>query len=110
MKHSQNLTPQLLKLFLTLGAPWKTYMTSVLDPVETTFSQSREIWQLRCSIFNISKRCEALWIDTVCIDRQNTKERGQQVERMRDIYMLADRVVVWLLRLGARIVHLLCSS
>ena len=37
-----------------------------------------------------------LWIDAICIDQQNLKERGHQVERMADIYRLADRVVPWL--------------
>ncbi|KIW03032.1 uncharacterized protein PV09_05685 [Verruconis gallopava] len=37
-----------------------------------------------------------LWIDAVCIDQQNLKERGHQVQLMRDIYGLASRVVVWL--------------
>ena len=37
-----------------------------------------------------------LWIDAVCIDQQNLKERGPQVERMGDIYSLAERVIVWL--------------
>jgi hypothetical protein len=42
-----------------------------------------------------AEKVRVLWIDAVCIDQKNTKERGQQVERMRDIYTLADRVVVW---------------
>ena len=41
-------------------------------------------------------RPRVLWIDAICIDQQNLKERCQQVERMGDIYRLADRVLVWL--------------
>jgi hypothetical protein len=37
-----------------------------------------------------------LWIDAICIDQQNVKERGHQVGFMGKIYKLADRVVVWL--------------
>ncbi|KAL9117858.1 MAG: hypothetical protein Q9187_005601 [Circinaria calcarea] len=37
-----------------------------------------------------------LWIDAICIDQKNTKERSEQVGRMRDIYAMADRIVVWL--------------
>ncbi len=37
-----------------------------------------------------------LWVDAICVDQQNLKERGLQVERMGDIYSLADRVIVWL--------------
>jgi hypothetical protein len=37
-----------------------------------------------------------LWIDAICVDQQNLKERGQQVKRMADIFSRAKRVVVWL--------------
>ena len=37
-----------------------------------------------------------LWVDAICVDQQNLKERGLQVERMGDIYSLAERVIVWL--------------
>ena len=36
------------------------------------------------------------WIDAVCVNQQDLKERGSQVERMCDIYRTATRVVVWL--------------
>ncbi|KAL8989546.1 MAG: hypothetical protein Q9169_008339 [Polycauliona sp. 2 TL-2023] len=37
-----------------------------------------------------------LWIDAICVDQQNLQERGNQVQRMADIYSSARRVVVWL--------------
>jgi hypothetical protein len=37
-----------------------------------------------------------LWIDAIAIDQMNTTERGHQVQLMRDIYGMAQRVVVWL--------------
>ncbi|PON25050.1 hypothetical protein TGAM01_v206131 [Trichoderma gamsii] len=37
-----------------------------------------------------------LWIDAVCIDQENKKERGHQVEQMSEIYKEAHRVVFWL--------------
>lgn len=37
-----------------------------------------------------------LWIDATCVDQRNLKERSRQVERMSDIYRLAERVLVWL--------------
>ncbi|KAI0871948.1 HET-domain-containing protein [Hypoxylon argillaceum] len=37
-----------------------------------------------------------MWIDAICIDQSNDIEKGQQVERMGDIYRLAARVVAWL--------------
>lgn len=37
-----------------------------------------------------------LWVDALCIDQTNIKERGHQVDHMREIYGKADKVVVWL--------------
>ena len=37
-----------------------------------------------------------LWVDAICVNQQNLKERGLQVERMGDIFSLADQVIVWL--------------
>jgi hypothetical protein len=37
-----------------------------------------------------------LWIDALCINQEDERERGTQVARMGDIYRLAYRVVAWL--------------
>ncbi|KAF7513434.1 hypothetical protein GJ744_008728 [Endocarpon pusillum] len=37
-----------------------------------------------------------LWVDAICIDQSNTKEQGEQVGMMWDIYQTADCVVIWL--------------
>ncbi|KAM3075025.1 hypothetical protein ACMFMF_005708 [Clarireedia jacksonii] len=37
-----------------------------------------------------------LWIDAICIDQRNPKERQQQVQLMAKIYSNASRVIVWL--------------
>ena len=37
-----------------------------------------------------------LWVDAICIDQENPKERGHQVQQMKDIYTAAERVIVWL--------------
>ncbi|KAM0274918.1 hypothetical protein ACHAQH_007727 [Verticillium albo-atrum] len=37
-----------------------------------------------------------LWIDAICINQQDDKERGQQVSQMGDIYQRTNRVVAWL--------------
>jgi len=41
-------------------------------------------------------RARILWIDAICVNQQDLNERSQQVQRMGDIYSLAERVVVWL--------------
>ena len=37
-----------------------------------------------------------LWVDAICIDQENWKERGEQVRIMRQIYTRAAHVLVWL--------------
>ena len=37
-----------------------------------------------------------LWVDGICIDQANDKERGHQVRHMGDIYKQAERVIFWL--------------
>ncbi|CAM1508647.1 Fc.00g054950.m01.CDS01 [Cosmosporella sp. VM-42] len=37
-----------------------------------------------------------LWVDAICINQNDLTERGQQVARMRDIYVSAWQVVTWL--------------
>jgi ankyrin repeat protein len=37
-----------------------------------------------------------LWIDAICINQGNHKERGHQVRQMGSIYKRAERVIIWL--------------
>ena len=37
-----------------------------------------------------------VWIDSICIDQNNSVERGQQVAIMKQIYSSASQVIVWL--------------
>ncbi|CAI6336180.1 unnamed protein product [Periconia digitata] len=37
-----------------------------------------------------------LWIDAVCINQRDLKERGHQVEQMGNIYSRAEEVLIWL--------------
>ncbi|KAK3316625.1 heterokaryon incompatibility protein-domain-containing protein [Apodospora peruviana] len=41
-------------------------------------------------------RRRRMWIDAICINQQDDAERNDQVLRMKHIYCLAERVVVWL--------------
>ncbi|KAI0968156.1 HET-domain-containing protein [Xylaria arbuscula] len=41
-------------------------------------------------------RPRTLWIDAVCIDQSNSQERSAQVQRMGEIFSLANSVVAWL--------------
>ncbi|KAE8447515.1 hypothetical protein EG329_010645 [Mollisiaceae sp. DMI_Dod_QoI] len=37
-----------------------------------------------------------LWVDGLCIDQGNDREKGHQVQQMGNIYRCAERVVIWL--------------
>ncbi|XP_014557713.1 hypothetical protein COCVIDRAFT_74268, partial [Bipolaris victoriae FI3] len=37
-----------------------------------------------------------LWVDAICIDQGNEKERGHQVQQMCKIYSHAEEVIIWL--------------
>lgn len=41
-------------------------------------------------------RIQVLWVDAICIDQADVKERNSQVSKMIDIYQSADRTFVWL--------------
>jgi hypothetical protein len=42
------------------------------------------------------KAHKVLWVDALCINQEDIKERNYQVRTMRDIYVAAEKVVVWL--------------
>jgi hypothetical protein len=35
-----------------------------------------------------------LWIDAICVDQENVRERNLQVQRMHRIYEMADAVLI----------------
>lgn len=37
-----------------------------------------------------------LWVDAICINQSNHRERGHQVQQMGSVYSQADRVIIWL--------------
>ncbi|TVY92029.1 Heterokaryon incompatibility protein 6,OR allele [Lachnellula willkommii] len=47
-------------------------------------------------LLSFPDQVRALWIDALCIDQSNPKERSAQVRRMGDIYRTAVCVLVWL--------------
>jgi hypothetical protein len=44
----------------------------------------------------MATKLRTLWIDAICINQCDEKERGEQVKCMASIYSWAYRVVVWL--------------
>jgi hypothetical protein len=51
----------------------------------------RALYQLRPSSGH-----RTLWIDALCINQKDNEERNEQVQKMRNIYSQATKVVVWL--------------
>jgi hypothetical protein len=53
---------------------------------------------LRAAHLTLSKRESGgyLWVDAICIDQENTLERGHQVRQMAEIYSRAKSVLAWL--------------
>lgn len=43
-----------------------------------------------------TKARDFIWVDAICIDQSNLRERGRQVGLMSQIYSLADSVFAWL--------------
>jgi hypothetical protein len=37
-----------------------------------------------------------LWVDAICIDQESTEEKSHQVAQMRQVYLSAQRVIMWL--------------
>ena len=62
---------------------------------DVTMAVTRSLYQALPYLRYRDQR-RVLWVDAICVDQQNLKERGLQVERMGDIYSLAQRVIVWL--------------
>lgn len=62
---------------------------------DVTMAVTRSLYQV-LPYLRYRDQQRVLWIDAICVNQQNLKERGPQVERMGDIYSLADRVIVWL--------------
>jgi len=42
-----------------------------------------------------------VWIDAVCINQHDVKEKNSQVKRMKDIYSRSSRVLIWLRNAGS---------
>ena len=53
------------------------------------------LWLFLCSARSAGL-AKPLWVDALCIDQSNARERNQVVSRMGDIYANAERVIIWL--------------
>jgi hypothetical protein len=53
---------------------------------------------LEAALHRLRKKSKmrTLWIDAICINQDDIKERGEQVVQMRQIYEQAEQVLIWL--------------
>ncbi|KAL5617601.1 hypothetical protein FOBRF1_006349 [Fusarium oxysporum] len=58
---------------------------------------------LQAALYHLRKPNEdrILWVDALCIDQKNIRERGHQVSLMGEIYKKAENVIIWLGDLSA---------
>jgi hypothetical protein len=88
---SDKSTPYYEALSYVWGEPNNT-SPIFIDEYEfnVTVNLHAALWHLR------NRAIEWVWIDAICINQQDRKERGHQVRNMAKIYGKAHRVVVWL--------------
>ncbi len=80
----------------TWGAAGNT-RTILLDNQE--FHVGQNLWLLLHDFrvgLTTQKGPARLWIDAICINQQDLGEKGLQIPKMKAIYELAQRVIVWL--------------
>lgn len=71
---------------------------NVVDPIDGSI-KSLPITKSLCSALRHLRdpiQARWLWVDGVCIDQSNPKERAHQVSQMRLVYSAAERVIIWL--------------
>jgi len=77
--------------YYTLSYVWGSATVTDLVPLEG------QEWPVTVNLANAlrflrdTKKRILIWIDALCINQANTKERGLQVQLMRDIYSCATK-------------------
>lgn len=56
----------------------------------------RNLWLFFRSFRNIRRTNHRLWIDFLCINQQDHRERGHQVQLMKKVFSTASKVYAWL--------------
>ena len=82
--------------FYALSYAWESSETPEviqLDGISFTVAQNlyRALLAVRRTYPEIT-----IWIDAICINQSSISERNSQVQSMRDIYISASQVIVWL--------------
>ena len=92
-QHSIDECPKYTALSYTWGQPHRT--KDVL--VETSSQYIKVTENLHAALVHLRRGVPVkLWIDAICINQDDIKERSSQVRLMRQIYRRAGQVVVWI--------------
>jgi len=69
-----------------------------ITPIQLDRSDFRVTKNLHSALHYIRLRTEVLtiWIDAICINQNDLKERGQQVQLMGRIYTGPEKCIIWL--------------
>ena len=82
------------------GEPTDTARFELIVRAEETagiLSIRENLFDALCQLISsLSGSTQYMWIDAICIDQDNLKERSSQVSMMDSIYSGADKVIVWL--------------
>jgi hypothetical protein len=90
------LDKELIFTYEALSYSWGSQNTPheiIIDGKPLSITES--LHEALCSLRNPTKD-RMLWVDALCIDQSNIKERGHQVDCMGEIYKKADNVIIWL--------------
>ncbi|KAF4503033.1 Heterokaryon incompatibility 6, OR allele [Fusarium agapanthi] len=78
------------------GKTQSIQVSNLSDDDEETFIPITESLETALRYFRKPDKVITLWIDQICINQADNKEKGQQVAMMRSIYSSATQVLVWL--------------
>lgn len=87
-----------IQAYEALSYVWGTSVTAshIIDKkTQTPVSVTRNLYDALKGVRQTEQDC-VMWVDALCINQGDGKEKGTQVCRMNAIYTYASRVVVWL--------------
>jgi hypothetical protein len=87
--------------YIALSYTWDDPLGKKEDPISATIELEGETALIGKNLesalrYMRVKQISSVWIDAICINQKDLPERGAQVLRMHQIYVRAERVLVWL--------------
>jgi hypothetical protein len=81
---------------------WINMVPACMEWREPAWHQVVVRENLYWALWNLSRRKDrpgerkSVWVDAICINQEDDKEKGEQVQGMGELYAQATTVVVWL--------------